>query len=141
MIFQTVIDQVHLLHEKEEWHQEITDEHGAITELPDMFGAIVSESVQLIKEALISVDQREEDILAYKNAYHDLELLIQVRNHLINCQYLCDNNGLIKTFFTFSNNNLHVKPSLNKAIIALIKYSSEISYKLIITFTLTPIYA
>ena len=62
MIFQTVIDQVHLLHEKEEWHQEITDEHGAITELPDMFGAIVSESVQLIKEALISVDQREEDI-------------------------------------------------------------------------------
>ena len=48
MIFQTVIDQVHLLHEKEEWHQEITDEFGAITELPDMFGAIVSESVQVL---------------------------------------------------------------------------------------------
>ena len=47
VIFQTVIDQVHLLHEKEEWHQEITDEHGAITELPDMFGAIVTESVQV----------------------------------------------------------------------------------------------
>jgi hypothetical protein len=42
-----VIDQVHLLHEKEEWRQEITDEFGAITELPDMFGAIVSESVQV----------------------------------------------------------------------------------------------
>ena len=48
VIFQTVIDQVHLLHEKEEWHQEITDEFGAITELPDMFGAIVSESVQVL---------------------------------------------------------------------------------------------
>jgi hypothetical protein len=47
VIFQTVIDQVHLLHEKEEWRQEITDEFGAITELPDMFGAIVSESVQV----------------------------------------------------------------------------------------------
>jgi hypothetical protein len=42
-----VIDQVHLLHEKEEWRQEITDEFGAITELPDMFGAIVTESVQV----------------------------------------------------------------------------------------------
>ena len=28
MIFQTVIDEVHLLHEKEEWKQEITDKHG-----------------------------------------------------------------------------------------------------------------
>ncbi len=43
-----MIDQVHLLHEKEEWNQEITNEFGAITELPDMFGAIVSESVQVL---------------------------------------------------------------------------------------------
>lgn len=77
VIFQTVIDQVHLLHEKEEWHQDINDEFGAITELPDMFGAIVTESVQLIKESLLSVDNREDDILSYKNAYQDLELLIQ----------------------------------------------------------------
>jgi hypothetical protein len=38
--------------------------------------------LQLIKEALLSVDQREEDILSYKNAYHDLELLIQVETKL-----------------------------------------------------------
>jgi len=42
-----------------------------------MFGAIVTESVQLIKESLLSVDNHEEDILSYKNAYQDLELLIQ----------------------------------------------------------------
>lgn len=28
MIFQTVIDQVHLLHEKEEWKQNITGDHS-----------------------------------------------------------------------------------------------------------------
>ena len=78
MIFQTVIDEVHLLHEKEEWKQEITDKHGAITQLPSMFANIVSESVQLIKEALMASDNgREEDLLTFKNAHSDLESLIQ----------------------------------------------------------------
>lgn len=79
MIFQTVIDQVHLLHEKEEWKQIITDKHGSITELPTMFASIVSESVQLIKEALMAPNDngREEDLLSYKNAQADLETLIQ----------------------------------------------------------------
>ena len=54
VIFQTVIDEVHLLHEKEDWKQDITDQFGAITELPAMFANIVSESVQLIKEALVA---------------------------------------------------------------------------------------
>ena len=78
MIFQTVIDEVHLLHEKEEWNQVITDKHGAITQLPTMFADIVSESVQLIKEALMANDNgREEDLFSYKNAHADLEVLIQ----------------------------------------------------------------
>ena len=76
VIFQTVIDEVHLLHEKEDWKQDITDQYGAITELPAMFANIVSESVQLIKEALVAVE-REEDLLLYKNAHADLEVLIQ----------------------------------------------------------------
>ena len=54
VIFQTVIDEVHLLQEKEDWKQDITDQFGAITELPAMFANIVSESVQLIKEALVA---------------------------------------------------------------------------------------
>ena len=54
VIFQTVIDEVHLLHEKEDWKQDITDQFWVITELPTMFANIVSESVQLIKEALVA---------------------------------------------------------------------------------------
>ncbi len=77
MIFQTVIDQVHALHEKEEWVVETTDEFGAVTEMPEMFERLVSQSVQLIKEALLSTDSREEDILAHETAHSDLELLIQ----------------------------------------------------------------
>ena len=54
VIFQTVIDEVHLLHEKEDWKQDIMDQFGTITELPVMFANIVSESVQLIKKALVA---------------------------------------------------------------------------------------
>ncbi len=78
MIFQTVIDEVHLLHEKEEWKQILTDKHGAVTELPAKFAEIVAESVQLIKEALMAAEHgREEDLFSYKNAHADLEVLIQ----------------------------------------------------------------
>ena len=54
------------------------DKNGVITDLPQMFAEIVSESVQLIKEALMASDNaREEDLLSYKNAHADLEVLIQ----------------------------------------------------------------
>ena len=67
-----------MLHEKEEWKQNITDKHGSITELPSMFKKIVGESVELIKEALQMGDnKREENLLSYKNADKDLEALIQ----------------------------------------------------------------
>ena len=79
MIFQTVIDQVHLLHEKEDWRTDTTDEFGAITQIPAHFETLVSQSVQLIKEALLTsgASQAEEDILSYQNAHEDLELLIE----------------------------------------------------------------
>lgn len=93
MIFQTVIDQVHLLHEKEEWKQEVTDEHGSVTELPDVFESLVSQSVQLIKEALLSADSNlEDDILSYQNAHNDLELLIQ--NVLSSFAYTLENAAI-----------------------------------------------
>ena len=38
--------------------QEITDQFGAITEVPEMFENLVSQSVQLIKEALLTTDKR-----------------------------------------------------------------------------------
>ena len=47
VIFQTVIDEVHLLHEKEDWKQDITDQFGAITELPAMFANIGKKAKKL----------------------------------------------------------------------------------------------
>ncbi len=41
-----------------------------------MFANIVSESVQVIKEAFVA-GEREEDLLLYKNVHADLEVLIQ----------------------------------------------------------------
>ncbi|QQP48635.1 Exocyst complex component 2 [Caligus rogercresseyi] len=76
-VFHSVIVQVHLLHEKEDWRLEMSDKHGCITELPEMFVRVVSESVQLIKEAILSADEKEENILNIKNAQGDLEQLIQ----------------------------------------------------------------
>ncbi|CAB4064857.1 EXOC2 [Lepeophtheirus salmonis] len=76
-VFHTVIVQVHLLHEKEDWKLEMSDQHGCITELPEMFATVVNDSVQLIKEAIVIADEKEENILSIKNAQGDLEHLIQ----------------------------------------------------------------
>ncbi len=85
--------QVHLLHEKEEWKEEITDEFGSVTALPDVFENLVSQSVQLIKEALLTaVDNHEEDILSYQDANEDLELLIQ--NVLSSFAYALENAAI-----------------------------------------------
>lgn len=76
-VFQTVVDQVHLLPDKEEFREDITDDYGAVTELPSLFEIIVIQSVQLIKESLLQEGKHEEDILSYNNAHDDLELMIQ----------------------------------------------------------------
>ena len=72
MIFQSILDEVHLLYEKEDWKTVITDKHGAITDLPKSFGNIVSASIPLIEEAFTPC-HREDDLLSFKNAHHDLE--------------------------------------------------------------------
>ena len=41
----------------------MTDEHGAITNLPKLFEELVVESILLIKEAVLAIDNREDDIL------------------------------------------------------------------------------
>ena len=75
---QTVIDQAHLLHEREEWNVEATDAFGAVTETPEMFEKLVSQSARLIKEALLREGgEDEEDILAHESAHGDLEVLVQ----------------------------------------------------------------
>ena len=93
-------NQVHQLHEKEEWRVETTDDYGAVTQLPDMFESLVSQSVQLIKEALLSTDRREEDILSYQNAHSDLELLIQ--NVLSSFAFSLE-NAAVESYASLSN--------------------------------------
>ena len=72
IIFQSVFDEVHLLYEKENWKTVVTDKHGAITDLPKMYGNIVSASIPFIEEAFKPCDH-EDDPLPFKNDHHDLK--------------------------------------------------------------------
>ena len=48
-ILTSVIQHVHLLHEKEDWVQDISDQYGSITLLPQVFESLGSEAILLIK--------------------------------------------------------------------------------------------
>jgi len=76
-ILTSVIQQVHILHEKEDWHQDVSDLHGSITLLPAVFESLVSEAILLMKEAVLSIDNREDDILDHQSSKQSTELLLQ----------------------------------------------------------------
>ena len=57
--------------------QDVSDEHGCITALPGVFQTLVVESVGLIKEAVLAIDNREDDILDHTTARSNTELLLQ----------------------------------------------------------------
>jgi hypothetical protein len=48
-----------------------------VTNLPRLFESVVLESVQLVKEAVLAIDNREDDILEHPVARANTELLIQ----------------------------------------------------------------
>ena len=56
---------------------DMSDNHGSITNLPKMFEELVVESITLIKEAVLAIDNREDDILEHKTAKTNTEFLIQ----------------------------------------------------------------
>ena len=62
-ILNTVVEETYVLHEKEDWVLDMMDEYGAITNLPKFFEELVIESILLIKEAVLAIDNREDDIL------------------------------------------------------------------------------
>jgi len=76
-ILTSVIQHVHLLHEKEDWVQDISDQYGSITLLPQVFESLVSEAILLMKEAVLSMDNREDDILDHPTSKSNTELLLQ----------------------------------------------------------------
>ena len=55
----------------------MSDEDGSITNLPKLFEDLVIESIMLIKEAVLAIDNREDDILEEKTAKTNTEFLIQ----------------------------------------------------------------
>merc|ERR1719479_140415 len=77
VIFQTIVDKVNQLHFVEDWVQEITDEFGSITKLPENFLSIVTNSIYLVKEVLNPANEREEVILSSKKSAEDFQQLIQ----------------------------------------------------------------
>jgi hypothetical protein len=48
-----------------------------VTSLPQLFESLVLESVQLVKEAVLAIDNREDDILEHPTARSNTELLLQ----------------------------------------------------------------
>jgi len=76
-ILNAVVEETYVLHEKEDWVQDVSDEHGAVTKLPKLYESLVLESVGLVKEAVLSIDNREDDILEYDTTRTATELLLQ----------------------------------------------------------------
>jgi len=76
-ILTSVVEETYILHEREDWQQELSDHHGATTALPKVYEELVLEAVSLIKEAVLAIDNREEDILSHSAARQSTELLVQ----------------------------------------------------------------
>merc|ERR1712142_982330 len=76
-ILTSVVEEIYVLHEKEDWVQDVSDEYGSITNLPKVFENLVVESIGLIKEAVLAIDNREDDILDHPTARSNTEFLIQ----------------------------------------------------------------
>jgi hypothetical protein len=54
-----------------------SDEYGAVTSLPKLFETLVLESIQLVKEAVLAIDNREDDILDQPASRTNTQLLLQ----------------------------------------------------------------
>jgi len=72
-----LLEEIYVLHEKEDWVLNMSDLHGSITNLPKLFEDLVIESFGLIKEAVLAIDNREDDILENQTAKTNTEFLIQ----------------------------------------------------------------
>jgi len=76
-ILSAVVEETYILHEKENWAQDVCDEYGAVTALPVLYQNMVLESIRLIKEAVLTIDNREDDILELDGPRQATELLLQ----------------------------------------------------------------
>ena len=72
-----MVEETYVLHEKEDWGQHISDQHAAVTKLPTLFQSVVLEAITLIKEVVLAIDNREDDILEYDASRASTQLLLQ----------------------------------------------------------------
>ena len=76
-LLNAVVEETYILHEKEDWSQDVSDEYGAVTKLPKLYQGLVLESIGLIKESILCIDNREDDILDHNSSRTGTELQLQ----------------------------------------------------------------
>ncbi len=76
-LLNAVVEETYILHEKEDWSQDVSDEYGAVTNLPKLYQGLVLESIGLIKESILCIDNREDDILDHNSSRTGTELQLQ----------------------------------------------------------------
>lgn len=98
VLFKQQIDEVKWFHKRETWKIEFTHKHSGITNLPITFEQLIQDLVQIIKESLMSVEQREGSLLDNQMALKELNkqmetLLSAFHSVLDNLAFKDDNEG------------------------------------------------
>lgn len=96
VLFKQRIDEVKWFHKRETWKIEFTHKHSGITSLPIAFEQLIQDLVQIIKESLLTVEQREGSLLNSPIAMKELNkqveaLLLAFHNVLDNLAFKDDN--------------------------------------------------
>lgn len=97
VLFKQRIDEVKWFHKRETWKIEFTHKHSGITNLPIAFEQLIQDLAQIIKESLLSVEQREGSLLDNQLALKELSkqvetLLLTFHNVLDNLAFKDDND-------------------------------------------------
>lgn len=96
VLFKQRIDEVKWFYKRETWKIEFNNKHSGITNLPIAFEQLIHDLVQIIKESLLTVEQREGSLLDNQIALKELNkqvetLLLAFHNVLDNLAFKDDN--------------------------------------------------
>lgn len=96
VLFKQRVDEVKWFHKRETWKIEFTNKHSGITNLPIAFEQLIQDLVQIVKESLLTVEQREGCLLDNQIALKELNkqveaLLLAFHNVLDNLAFKNDN--------------------------------------------------
>lgn len=77
VLFKQRIDEVKWFYKRENWKIEFTQKHSGITNLPIAFEQLIQDLVQIIKESLLTVEQREGSLLDNQVALKELNKQVE----------------------------------------------------------------